>query len=224
MEEAAGEEAARPRRKELAEALKANPTRLKWLRESLKCFTQLRKNIYLERKKKQPRMDEMEKCGCRAAPAAAETNQFVNCREKCLNRMICTECDDETCSCGPLCENRKFQNHEYAVVYPKPCFGKGWGLCAGEHIRKGQFIIQYIGEVFTINGEEGRRRCKKYAESTCTYLMKTSKGEVIDPTDKGNLARFINHSCEPNSITQKWNVLGEISVGIYALRDIQEDE
>jgi SET domain-containing protein len=24
--------------------------------------------------------------------------------------------------------------------------------------------------------------------------MKTSKGEVIDPTYKGNLARFINHS------------------------------
>ena len=51
-------------------------------------------------------------------------------------------------------------------------------------------------------------RVKEYSKSTCTNLMKTSKGEVIDPTYKGNLARFINHSCEPNCITQKWNVLG----------------
>lgn len=68
--------------------------------------------------------------------------------------------------------------------------------------------MQYIGEIFAINSEEGRRRVKSYSISTCTYLMKTSKGEVIDPTEKGNLARFINHSCEPNCITQKWNVLG----------------
>lgn len=31
--------------------------------------------------------------------------------KKCINRMISTECDDETCRCGMLCENRKFQNH-----------------------------------------------------------------------------------------------------------------
>ena len=70
----------------------------------------------------------------------------------------------------------------------------------------------------------GKARLKEYSKSTCTYLMKTSKGEVIDPTYKGNLARFINHSCEPNCITQKWNVLGEICIGIFALRDIEEDE
>lgn len=55
--------------------------------------------------------------------------------------------------------------------------------------------MQYIGEIFAINSEEGRRRVKQYSASACTYLMKTSKGEVIDPTEKGNLARFINHSC-----------------------------
>lgn len=54
--------------------------------------------------------------------------------------------------------------------------------------------------------------------------MKTSNNEVIDPTYKGNMARFINHSCDPNCITEKWNVLGETCVGIFALRDIAEDE
>jgi hypothetical protein len=109
--------------------------------------------------------------------------------------MISTECDDDTCNCGEFCLNRKFQKHDYAYVYPIPSGGKGWGLCAGEFLPRGSFIMQYIGEIFSTNSDFGKARVKEYSKSTCTYLMKTSKGEVIDPTYKGNLARFINHSC-----------------------------
>lgn len=31
--------------------------------------------------------------------------------------------------------------------------------------------------------------------------MSISGGEVIDPTTRGNEARFINHSCDPNCFT-----------------------
>lgn len=54
--------------------------------------------------------------------------------------------------------------------------------------------------------------------------MSISKNEVIDPTFKGNLARFINHSCDPNCETQKWHVLGEVCVGIFTLKDVNEGE
>lgn len=135
-----------------------------------------------------------------------------------------TECDARLCRCGPLCQNRRFQLHQDALVFPTKEGGKGWGLTAGEFISEGTFIIQYIGEVLSIHSEEGRRRIQEYSKSNCTYMMKLQKDEVIDPTYKGNMARFINHSCEPNCETQKWNVQGEVCVGIFSIKDIQEGE
>ena len=40
--------------------------------------------------------------------------------------------------------------------------------------------------------------------------------EIIDATVKGGMARFINHSCEPNCATEKWVVAGKLRVGIFA--------
>ena len=85
-------------------------------------------------------------------------------------------------------------------------------------------MIQYLGEVYSIDSDIGRARLEKYKSEPCTYLMSTSHNEVIDPAKKGNLARFINHSCDPNCETQKWNVLGEVCVGIFSKRNIMEDE
>jgi hypothetical protein len=39
---------------------------------------------------------------------------------------------------------------------------------------------------------------------------------VIDASDKGSMARFINHSCGPNCRTEKWAVGGETRIGIMA--------
>ena len=39
--------------------------------------------------------------------------------------------------------------------------------------------------------------------------------EVIDATQKACCARFINHSCEPNCVTQKWLVKGELCIVIF---------
>lgn len=153
-----------------------------------------------------------------------DPNVSIDCGSECFNKYISTECEAKTCPVGNLCNNRKFQRQENKLVYPKPTEDKGWGLFAMENIKKGDFIIQYLGEIFSVNTPIGLSRLREYSGSTCTYLMKLSQKEVIDPTYKGNVARFINHSCDPNCITQKWNVLGEVFVGIFAKKDIYKNQ
>lgn len=66
--------------------------------------------------------------------------------------------------------------------------------------------MQYVGEVFSTHSHFGRKKIQEYKNSNCTYLMRISNNEVIDPTSRGNMARFMNHSCEPNCVTEKWFV------------------
>jgi hypothetical protein len=50
------------------------------------------------------------------------------------------------------------------------------------------------------------------------YVFKLSGGAYIDAGAVGSVARFINHSCNPNCHTERWEVAGETRVGIYASR------
>ena len=47
---------------------------------------------------------------------------------------------------------------------------------------------------------------------------------MIDAGPRGNWARFINHSCDPNCATEPWIVNGDKRIGIFALRDIAKGE
>jgi serine/threonine protein kinase len=51
------------------------------------------------------------------------------------------------------------------------------------------------------------------------YMMAVGSG-FIDAGRKGGVARFINHSCEPNAEAQIWDIAGERRVGIFALKDV----
>ena len=201
-------------------------------------FTLIKKNIYIDRKKYVFTDDDGYVCNCfprkytqSEAKKIVESNyagkteeELFGCGKSCLNKMVTWECVENVCPCGASCRNRKFQNHEYAEVYPIKTADRGFGLCAGTFLPKGTFVTQYIGEVYSTDSKYGEKKLAEYQDKTCTYLMSLTKNEVIDPTTKGNLARFINHSCEPNCETQKWHVLGELCIGIFTLRDIQEDE
>ncbi|CAN1240327.1 Histone-lysine N-methyltransferase ASHH1, partial [Linum grandiflorum] len=142
------------------------------------------------------------------------------CFERCLNWLTSTECTPGHCPCDIHCKNQKFQNCQYAKTKLVKTEGRGWGLLADENIKAGQFIIEYCGEV--ISCKVARRRSYYYESEgqQDAYIISLNASESIDATRKGSHARFINHSCQPNCETRKWNVLGEIRVGIFAKQDI----
>jgi hypothetical protein len=125
---------------------------------------------------------------------------------------------------GGGCGNRALSERAPAPAYAAKATrtpGKGWGLCAGAAgVRAGAFIIEYVGEI--IDDAEQDRRLAAAAErgEGHAYIMELSPNLFIDARFKSNLARFINHSCEPNAELQRWDVAGYARIGIFALRDI----
>lgn len=108
-------------------------------------------------------------------------------------------------------------------------------------------MSEYVGEV--IDEEECRSRIRHAQENDiCNFYMLTLdkvslslmtsespfiiqavftlfvffffQDRIIDAGPKGNQARFMNHSCQPNCETQKWTVNGDTRVGLFALQDI----
>ncbi|XP_023731848.1 histone-lysine N-methyltransferase ASHH2 [Lactuca sativa] len=179
----------------------------------------IKTNMFLHRNRKNQTIDEIMVCHCKPS-----LDGRMGCRDECLNRMLNIECVKGTCPCGDLCSNQQFQKRKYSKLKCFPCGKKGFGLQLQEDIPKGRFLIEYVGEVLDMPAYEARQ--KEYARKGHKhfYFMTLNGSEVIDACAKGNLGRFINHSCQPNCRTEKWMVNGEVCIGLFAIRDIQKGE
>lgn len=98
---------------------------------------------------------------------------------------------------------------------------KGRGLFTTQSLKKGQFVIEYVGEV--CNEETYQNRMMEYDGERHYYFLSLDSGYVIDASRRGNSARFINHSCNPNCTLQKWLVGKETRIGIFTLCDVPAD-
>eukprot|EP00906_Rhabdomonas_costata_P034531 RCo048587 len=83
------------------------------------------------------------------------------------------------------------------LMMHKSCI-HNFGLFSCEMIAPGDFVVEYVGERIRSSMADIREQRYRQMGLSSTYLFKASDYEVIDATMKGNLARFINHSCEPN--------------------------
>jgi SET domain-containing protein len=79
----------------------------------------------------------------------------------------------------------------------------GTGIVAKENIKKGVKIIQYIGEkISKIEGDKrSADRIKKFLNKKnegSVYIFELNKKYDIDGYTSYNVAKYINHSCNPN--------------------------
>ncbi|BGO99630.1 hypothetical protein RTBOTA2_003370 [Rhodotorula toruloides] len=162
-------------------------------------------------------------CVCAPPKRAGE----MGCGIDCINRLMQYCCDPKLCPCGPdKCANPPLNKREgvpegkdgLRVIWTG---NRGFGLKTMVPIKQGDFVIEYRGEIIS-RDESYRRVLTTYADKTSYYFMDYDGHEVVDAGQRGNAARFINHSCGPNLEVVRWRLAGveEYQMGLFALHDI----
>lgn len=137
------------------------------------------------------------------------------------------ECSD-SCFCT-TCLNKVVQFGPHADLAIKNFNSKGLGLVSTKLISKGSFICEYAGEILT-RSEAIRRDLNNQGENKMNYIFCLNEisftdgaqtQTFIDPSHKGNIGRYINHSCDPNCDIVSTRVDCIIpKIAIFANRDI----
>lgn len=103
-----------------------------------------------------------------------------------------------------------------------------YGLVLMEPAEPGDLIIEYVGEL--VRASVANIREWKYEREYCgdgiasSYLFRLDGIMVIDATHQGNLARFINHSCDPNCVAKTITLNGSKRIVMYAKKSIRAGE
>ena len=158
-------------------------------------------------------------CVCQV-PAPGEQG----CEDDCLNRVMQYECNDDNCSLdASQCGNRAFSELAARTkkagpfdvgVEVRKTPNRGFGVRSCRTFAPGQIIMEYTGEIIS-EAECQRRMREDYKDKQCYYLMELERGLIIDGT-KGSMARFINHSCNPNCEVRMVKVNGTPRMAVFA--------
>ena len=98
------------------------------------------------------------------------------------------------------------------------------GVFAARDVRKGERIIEYVGEKIT-KAESARRAGSRMDEASrdgggAVYIFTLNKRQDLDGNVDWNPARLINHSCAPNCEAE----IARGRIWIAARRTIREGE
>lgn len=100
-----------------------------------------------------------------------------------------------------------------AAIKAKNSAIHGRGVYARRFIPAFTFVSEYTGERITVAEVERRERARRDRraaglpagrgtdDAACDYLFLLDKKWALDGRDSDNVARLINHSCEPNCCT-----------------------
>jgi uncharacterized protein len=95
----------------------------------------------------------------------------------------------------------------------------GNGVYAREFIRAGTRIVEYRGEMIT-DAEGDQRYPYQPGVPYHTFLFRLDDNLLLDAGSGGNIARWINHSCDPNCET----LIDGMRIYVEAIRDISPGE
>jgi hypothetical protein len=95
----------------------------------------------------------------------------------------------EICKLNQLKSRKKRLKFDRSLIHD-------WGLFALEPIDANDMVIEYIGEIVRQKIADAREKAYELSGIGSSYLFRIDATTIIDATKRGNLARFINHSCD----------------------------
>lgn len=166
-----------------------------------------------------------DSCAC-VKYSGLNYNEGMLVKNKLISNSHVIECNG-LCNCNMQCSNRLVQlgPRTGLVIFKDP--RKGFGVKTNQIIKSGSFICEYTGEL--ISKSEAKLRSKNDNANYIFVLREHCGGTVIetivDATKIGNIGRYINHSCDPNSIVIPVRNDSPVpKLAIFSIVDIQNGE
>lgn len=114
--------------------------------------------------------------------------------------MAKIECDVSTCPAGEKCTNQVLTK-QLSITTEKFCTSdRGWGLRCLEPVRKGDLVIEYVGEILQKKSVKRRIWRKPLEDRHIFYVQQRGHG-YFDSEQKGNLSRFISMLLNDEELT-----------------------
>ncbi|XP_035994099.1 histone-lysine N-methyltransferase 2C isoform X7 [Fundulus heteroclitus] len=100
---------------------------------------------------------------------------------------------------------------------------QGLGLFAARDIEKQTMVIEYNGTV--LRNEVAIRKAKVYrSQNRAVFMFRIDSEHVVDATQSGGLARYINHSCAPNCVAEVVTFERGYKIIISCIRRVEKGE
>ena len=153
------------------------------------------------------RPKQRDVCGCPPGSTCLD--------ESCVLYACFEECRS---NCNDSCRNRRITDGQFKNVQVFDAGAKGRGLLLLEPVKKGDILLEYVGRA--VPQKALAKYFRRYRLDRRLYIMSLGDNIYLDARKKGNVARYINHSCEPNCQVQRWKVRGVVRAAVVATHDL----
>ncbi len=144
--------------------------------------------------------------------------ELMRCKDlSCVNFACLEECRSN-CEAGEFCANKRIQKKQWKQLEVIQTEKKGKGLKVLEDVKQGELVAEYVGKA--VNKLFLNRLFRRYATERKLYIMAITNDVYLDARKVGGVARYINHSCDPNCRVERWKVRGILRAAVVACKDI----